>query len=171
MNNARDEQHRFAKQYNTYDLSGKYGKGWTHKGEEFWFDLEDYDKIKDYCWHFNQWGHLISTERGGKKRIFLHRLVMEPIPDGMVVDHIQHPAGRALKQDNRKSNLRIVTQRENSLNRYYNSPHPGITKRNNKWIVRITVAPYVRKIIGTFNTLEEAIQAQSKAKQELLGGI
>lgn len=31
---------------NTYDLSGEYGIGYTTKGEEFWFDLEDYDKIK-----------------------------------------------------------------------------------------------------------------------------
>ena len=31
---------------NTYDLSGEYGKGYTSKGEEFLFDLEDFDKIK-----------------------------------------------------------------------------------------------------------------------------
>ena len=37
------------KKYNTYDLSGEYGIGYTSKGEEFYFDLDDYDKIKDYC--------------------------------------------------------------------------------------------------------------------------
>ena len=31
---------------NTYDLSGTYGIGYTSKGDEFYFDLEDYDKIK-----------------------------------------------------------------------------------------------------------------------------
>lgn len=36
------------KKYNTYDLSGEYGIGYTEKGEEFYFDLEDYDKIKNY---------------------------------------------------------------------------------------------------------------------------
>ena len=38
------------KKYNTYDLSGEYGIGYTTKGEKFLFDLEDYEKIKDYCW-------------------------------------------------------------------------------------------------------------------------
>lgn len=35
---------------NKYDLSGEYGVGWTsNTNEEFYFDLEDYNKIKDYC--------------------------------------------------------------------------------------------------------------------------
>lgn len=42
-------QGKLNKKYNTYDLSGEYGIGYTSKGEEFYFDLEDYDKIKDYC--------------------------------------------------------------------------------------------------------------------------
>ena len=37
------------KKYNSYDLSGEYGIGYTSKGKKFYFDLEDYDKIKDYC--------------------------------------------------------------------------------------------------------------------------
>ena len=37
------------KKYNTYDLSGEYGIGYTSNGDTFYFDLEDYDKIKDYC--------------------------------------------------------------------------------------------------------------------------
>lgn len=37
------------RKYNTYDLSGEYGVGYTFKDEEFYFDLEDYDLIKDYC--------------------------------------------------------------------------------------------------------------------------
>ena len=37
---------------NKYDLSGEYGIGWTHNTEhEFYFDLEDYDIIKYYCWY------------------------------------------------------------------------------------------------------------------------
>ena len=36
------------KKFNEYNLSGEYGIGYTAKGEEFYFDLEDYYKIKDY---------------------------------------------------------------------------------------------------------------------------
>lgn len=31
--------------FNKYDLSGEYGIGYTSKGEEFYFDLEDYKKM------------------------------------------------------------------------------------------------------------------------------
>lgn len=37
------------KRYNRYDLTGEYGIGYTNQGVEFYFDLEDYDKIKEYC--------------------------------------------------------------------------------------------------------------------------
>lgn len=45
------------KKYNQYDLSGEYGIGYTSNTNAeginyFYFDLEDYDKIKKYCWSF-----------------------------------------------------------------------------------------------------------------------
>lgn len=39
---------------NTYDLTGEYGIGYTSSGDEFWFDLEDYDKIKKLLLAFDQ---------------------------------------------------------------------------------------------------------------------
>ncbi|WP_368488451.1 hypothetical protein [Clostridium sp. BJN0013] len=36
--------------YNTYDLTGEYGIGYDAKGNIFYFDLEDYDRIKDFYW-------------------------------------------------------------------------------------------------------------------------
>ena len=36
---------------NKYDLSGEYGIGYDSNGQKFYFDLEDYDKIKNYCWY------------------------------------------------------------------------------------------------------------------------
>lgn len=169
MNNARDEvTGRFKAQYNTYDLSGEYGIGWTNKGEEFWFDKEDYDKIKDYCWHFNQYGYLLSTERGGKKRVFLHNLVMGSIPDGYVVDHIKHPQISENKIDNRKSNLEIKTKQQNSMNSYQHSNNKtgcsGVTERNGKWIARIGYKNK-RYFLGAFNTLEEAVKARKEAEE------
>ena len=49
------------RKYNNYDLSGEYGIGYTSKGEEFYFDLEDYDKIKDYCWFKNDSGYILAA--------------------------------------------------------------------------------------------------------------
>ena len=172
MNTARDSDGKIAKQYNKYDITGKYGKGWTNKGEEFWFDLEDYDKIKDYCWHFNKGGHLISTERGGTKRVFLHRLVMEPIPDGMIVDHIVHPPRNGNKYDNRKSNLEIKTPQQNSMNScaHCNSTTgvSGVTNRNGKWIARIGFENK-RIFLGAFNRFEDAVKARLDAEEKYWG--
>lgn len=172
INTARDEYGRIAKQYNRYDLSGEYGIGWTNKDEEFWFDLEDFDKIKDYCWHFNQWGHLISTERGGTKRVFLHRLVMEPIPDGMVVDHIVHPSRTENKYDNRKSNLEIKTIQQNGMNSCIHSNNTtgvsGVTERDGKWISRIGFNNK-RIYLGTFDKFEDAVKARLKAEEKYWG--
>ena len=36
--------------FNRYDLSGEYGVGYTSKNQPFYFDKEDYELIKDYCW-------------------------------------------------------------------------------------------------------------------------
>ena len=48
---AREEAIKRNKKYNKYDLSSDYGIGWTsNTNEKFYFDLEDYDKIQDYCW-------------------------------------------------------------------------------------------------------------------------
>ena len=168
MNTARDEFGRIAKQYNTYDLTGEYGIGWTNKGEEFWFDLEDYEKIKDYCWHFNPNGHLVTTERGGSKRILFHRLVMEPIPDGMVVDHLIHPPRNENKFDNRKENLEIKTNQQNTMNSHVRSTSKtgisGVNYKNGKWTARIGFNNK-RYHLGTFKTFEEAVIARKNAEE------
>lgn len=96
---------------NVYDLKGDYGIGYTNKGEEFYFDLEDYKKIKDYCWYIDGNGYPSAKIRGyADKRIMLHKLITDT--DGsQVVDHINKH-----KNDCKKSNLRLTTQRLNSMN-------------------------------------------------------
>ena len=47
-------QNRKNKKGNKYDLSGDYGVGYTYKNEPFYFDLEDYNKIKEYTWYKNK---------------------------------------------------------------------------------------------------------------------
>ena len=98
------------KKYNTYDLSGEYGIGYTSKGEEFYFDLEDYEKIKDYCWYLTDDNYIISKDIHNDSLIPLHRLVMN-CPNNMEVDHIMHK-----RFDNRKKYLRIVTSSQNRMN-------------------------------------------------------
>lgn len=91
------------KRYNRYDLTGEYGIGYTNHGVEFYFDLEDYDKIKEYCWVLSKTTDTIVARipDSDNKLITLHRLVMDA-PPKVHVDHIHHN-----RHDNRKSELSL----------------------------------------------------------------
>ena len=143
---------------NRYDLTKEYGIGYTSKDEPFYFDLEDYDKIKDYTWGFEKGG--VYSRTNGRK-IRMHRLIMK-CPKGMVVDHINHNT-----KDNRKSNLRICTRAENNHNRSSRKQKCcGICyiKKSEKWMARLG-----RKFLGYFKTEEEAIEARKQAEFEMFG--
>lgn len=71
------------------------------------------------------------------KRIRLHRYIMN-CPDGLVVDHINGDT-----KDNRISNLRVVTQKENLKNRMDSLKKPS--KSNNKLGIRGLFKLYNKK--------------------------
>lgn len=160
---------------NTYDLeSAEYGIGYTLKGEEFWFDKEDYDKIKNYCWSYTPNGYVAATERVTRKSVFLHTLLMSPVPEGMKVDHKRHPPRNGQKKDNRKSNLEIKTNSQNMMNAsLYVNNSSGVsgvtfTKANNKWQVRIGV-DNKRIHIGYYDSFEDAVKARKEAEEKYFG--
>ena len=149
------------KKYNDYDLSGDYGIGYTSNGEKFYFDLEDYDKIKNYCWHINENNYVVSDN------IYLHILIMET-KTGEYIDHISHK-----KYDNRKSNLRIVTSSQNSMNRELQSNNTsGITgvsfhKGSCMWFGYIK---YNKKQIRKYaKTKEIAIELRKQLEEKYFG--
>lgn len=86
---------------------------------------------------------------------YLHRVIMDP-PDNLVVDHIKHNT-----LDNRKRNLRVVTNSENILNQNRNMFSSCATgcinwhKRDKRWRVRVYVNKE-RKWLGQYKTHEEA---------------
>lgn len=159
------------KKYNLYDLSGAYGIGYTSKGEEFWFDLEDYDKINEHCWFVSTDGYIVSHKYIDKehyKSLSLHRIVMN-CPDGLMVDHIK---GRDTRYDNRKSNLRICTNSENMMNvgikTNNKSGRTGVwfDKTRNKWVAEIRCNN--KKIfLGRFESFNDAVAKRELAEKEL----
>lgn len=114
------EKNRSRKKVNRYDISGEFGIGYTSKDELFWFDLEDYEKVKGYCWYFDHHGYLVTNirnEDGKRETLRFHRLILPAPPTGMVVDHRIHPLKSfGQKSDNRKQNLRYVTASQNAQN-------------------------------------------------------
>lgn len=145
------------KKYNRYDLSKTYGIGYTENNEEFYFDLDDYDKIKNYCWCILD-GYVVS-----KGNIRMHRIVMNCVDEE--VDHINHKTN-----DNRKKNLRVGTHQTNMMNKvlYKNNTSgiPGInwSKSHNKWCVRIQINNK-RINLGYYDDLNTAKQEREKAEK------
>lgn len=160
------------KRYNTYDLvSQDYGIGYTSKGEEFWFDKEDYDLIRQYCWLYSKNGYLFAKEPNNDSYVYLHRIVMQVDDNKLKIDHRNHPPRNEHKFDNRKSNLKVVTNSENSMNSALSLNNTsGVTgvsysERYHKWEAYITVNQK-RKYLGRYLNKDDAINARKTAEIE-----
>ena len=159
------------KKYNRYELDGEYGIGYTSNGYPFYFDLSDYDLIKEYCWHRHQDGYLrtcLYTDSDGHNHYALmHRLIMGL--DSGEIDHIN-----GAPNDNRRDNLRIVTHSQNMMNtKLHANNSSGVTgvtwcKAERKYKAGIT-AGGVKHHLGTFASFEDAKAAREAAEQLYFG--
>jgi hypothetical protein len=137
------------------------------KGYEAMVDDEDYEMLVGYKWYssvhrfpngkvYVYAKHMNPTMNGKRTEERMHQLIMD-IPQGMHVDHID---GNTL--NNQKSNLRIVTNRQNCMNRHQKkaSKYPGVTwaKRELRWIAQAQInGKHIH--IGSFRSEEDARQA------------
>lgn len=162
----KEKASKIFKKYNTYDLTGEYGIGYTFNDEEFYFDIEDYDLIKDYCWRLDKDGYAITNF--DNKHIKMHRLVMN-CPDDMEIDHEFHD-----EWDNRKEFLRIVTHPQNQRNQGLQSNNTsGVTgvcwhKWSEKWQAYIE-KDGKRINLGLFDNFNEAVEVRKNAELEYFG--
>lgn len=169
-----DTHNKSFKKYNTYNLNGEYGVGYTSKNEPFYFDLEDYDKIKDYCWYKNSQGYIRTNipSINGQDALFIHDIIMDIKKESLLMaDHIH---GKESRHDNRKSNLRIVTSSQNNMNvplREDNtSGYTGVhfSKDDGLWCARIQIENK-RIYLGKFSTKEEAVRIRKEAEEKYFG--
>lgn len=135
---------------NTYESVGNTVEIHTAHGDVILIDAVDFENVKQRCWCVETKGYA----RSGKER--LHRFIMHP-PKGLQVDHINRN-----KLDNRRCNLRIVTNQQNHFNRPVNKNNTsGVTgvsynKAAKKWACQISLNGRC-KFSGLFDTKEEAI--------------
>lgn len=156
---------------NTYKLCDEYYIGYTQFGDEFYFDKEDIDLVKQHCWDVDKsTGYAKTIDKTTKKKLYLHRLIMGcHNGDGKIVDHINRD-----RADNRKSNLRIVNDMQSAINKGIKSNNTsgavGVSfyKHCNKWGSYITVNKQ-RKHLGLFNNIEDAIRARTEAEEKYFG--
>lgn len=152
-----------SKKYNSYNLTGEFGVGYTSSGIEFYFDLEDYEKIKEHCWYKNNNDYIVAHIDG--KTALLHRFVMEP-KEHELVDHVY---GR--KFDNRKSELRFATKAQNCQNSKTRSDNTSgrtgvrMDEQSGKWMYSIHFNNN-REVVRGFETFEEASKARELAEDK-----
>lgn len=134
-------------------------------------DTPDLDIVSPYSWAAGSQGNGFFYARAwvDGEKVFLHRHLMG-YPAGKRVDHIN---GDTL--DNRRSNLRVASSSENSMN---GRPHSdnlytkyrGVeyNKTKRQWTARICVN-YNRTYLGSFPAAEEAARAYDESAIELHG--
>jgi hypothetical protein len=142
------------------------------KGYEVLIDDDMADEILRYKWSVQSRRHgvyfaaKIKEPDGKKKAIFLHRFIMGD-PKGKMGDH---KFGNHF--DNRRENLRVCENPENSRNakipKTNTSGVKGVTKRGKKWEanIRFDGRPIY---LGRYETVEEAALVYEKKAKELFG--
>lgn len=152
---------------NLSDEYGEYGIGYCHNtGKEFYFDMDDYDKIKNICWNeqFKRIPILQGRDLKTNKMVRMHSYL------GYV--HYDHKDRNEL--NNRKYNLRPATTQENARNHNKQKNNTsgfigvGWLKQQNKWRAYI----YVDKKhigLGVFENKIDAITVRLRAEQEYFG--
>ena len=133
------------------------------KGRYAIVDDEDFEFLNQWKWWSDGQGYAVRDIGGrkNKQRILMHRVVNKT-PDGLVADHINRN-----KLDNRKKNLRNVTQRVNSLNcklsKNNTSGYNGICWYKNRWCATIKYN-YKTVYLGRFANIKDAVKARKEAE-------
>lgn len=138
-------------------------------------DEADYELIKDYTWHFGdayaQTSVVVGRINGANARrgVKMHRLIMSA-KENEEVDHINGD-----RLDNRRSNLRVCTHKQNGRNKHRNARNTSgfkgvsLKKRgpNNMkcWYASIGVSGK-RLYLGYYYTAIEAAEAYDQAAIE-----
>ena len=155
------------KSYNHFEFTDDYVVGTTSSGSKFYVDPEDFELIKDICWHDTGTGYVSGKTVEGTE-VLLHRFILDA-PKNSFVDHINHN-----RKDNRKSNLRIVNQSQNMQNsKLSKTNRSGVTgvswfERDKKWRASITIN-YKAYNLGVYGTIEEAAAARKAAEEKYFG--
>ena len=93
-------------------------------------DDEDYPVLSRLNWYVSDCGYAVTDSP--VKHLKMHKLIIGPIRQNAVIDHIDRD-----KLNNQKSNLRVVSQKENCRNtdKYNESRFFYYSTKKKKWII------------------------------------
>jgi hypothetical protein len=148
--------------YAIIPLHGKYGRGLVAK-----VSLQDVARVRRYRWYVSQHGYVTTVMQERGKRLWgvrLHRYVLG-IRNGMkvIVDHRHHD-----KLDNRRSQIRVVSNMQNAWNQRGlsggTSKYKGVSraKKDKRWNAGIKINE-TSIPLGGYETEIEAARAYDAA--------
>lgn len=167
-----DSRYFTGKKYCEYDIDTyDFGIGYCENGTYFFFDKEDYDKIKEYSWWYDGryvCAHTLKFDSYTTGIIRLHRHVLN-INDreDINVDH-----KNLIRYDCRKINLRRASDSQNAMNKDYSYMSStgivGVRKDGLKWVVSIKVNSTTINL-GRYTDFEGARKARIDAEIKYFG--
>lgn len=140
-------------------------------GSLFLYSEQDFVKVHLYGWHKSKAGYVVASKKvdGKWTVVYFHREILgltKSNPE--VVDHID---GNPL--NNRRENLRIVTQSENLQNASKRSSstsrYKGVSyyTRDSKWSAQIHHPTLGKLHLGYFDTELQAAEVYNKAARQI----
>ena len=152
-----------------YYIDGDTAVCTTYSGVMFYVDSEDINRVKVIGWSLGTGGYLYGGIPGTRKKVRLHRYILNVSDDVNCIDHIDKN-----KLNNRKNNLRICSTKENARNsrekEENKSGFSGVSrcKDSNKWRARIVVDG--KEIsLGRYEKYEEAVLARFYGEKKYYG--
>lgn len=134
-------------------------------------DDEDFEFLSQWNWFLSSQGYAFRNERHGQGRrttIFMHRVVAKT-PRRCFTDHINfNPL------DNRRSNLRICTKRQNNFSRRVlapkaDTPYRGVYFRyGTRYHARLKCGGKAI-LLGTFDNAEDAARCYNEGARKYFG--
>lgn len=152
---------RFKKPFNDYEDCGDYIKIFDDKHENYFtIDKEDLSIVSQYRWCKDPTNYWCCWHN--KKVTRVHQIIF-----GTKCDHKDGDPG-----NNRRSNLRPCTDKQNSWNTKVHkdnkSGYKGVYKKRNRYCARICKNGK-NEVIGYSDTAEEAARLYDKRARELFG--
>lgn len=140
------------------------------QGEFALVDDSDYEFLMQWKWQYHSAGYARRDYQidNKKYKVYMHRVIIG-VENGLVTDHIN-----GNKLDNRKENLRLCSQRQNSMNSHEtknsSSKFKGVSlfKRDSNWSSGITVNGK-KKHLGYFLSETDAAAAYNEAAIKYFG--